>query len=75
MGGDEHSSRGWFVQGQEGSRRCQGVLRATKDMVPLFLGDRILDLHGHGGVKRRRRARTKGPALAPDWRARARGAH
>jgi hypothetical protein len=26
-----------------------------------------------GGVKRRRRARTKGPALSPDWRARARG--
>jgi hypothetical protein len=24
------------------------VLRATEDMVPLFLGDRVLDLHGHG---------------------------
>jgi hypothetical protein len=26
-----------------------------------------------GGVKRRRRARTKGPALSPDWHARERG--
>jgi hypothetical protein len=47
MGGGEHGYRGWFVQGREGSRRCQGVLRATEDMVPLFLGDRVLDLHGH----------------------------
>jgi hypothetical protein len=48
MGGGEHGSRGWFVQGREGSRRCQGVLRATEDMVSLFLGDHVLDLHGHG---------------------------
>jgi hypothetical protein len=48
MGDGEHGSRGWFAQGREGSRRCQGVLRATEDMVSPFLGDRVLDLHGHG---------------------------
>jgi hypothetical protein len=49
MGGGEHNSRGRFVQGGEGSRRCaQGVLRVTEDMVSPFLGDRARDLHGHG---------------------------
>jgi pyruvate/2-oxoglutarate/acetoin dehydrogenase E1 component len=48
MGGGEHGFRGRFAQWREGSRRWQGVFRATEDMVSHFLGDRVLDLHGHG---------------------------
>jgi hypothetical protein len=48
MGGGEHGSHGRLAQEREGSRRWQGVFRATEDMASPFLSDRARDLHGNG---------------------------
>jgi hypothetical protein len=79
MGGGEHGARGRFAQAREGSRRVAGCVQGDQGRGAL-LPPLPATVHGfpatarpwrrghprRGGVRRRRRARIKGPALSPD---------